>query len=106
VRSLVSQVKELLPDYGDGFVAACLHASGYQAEAVLNALLEGALPAAVQGLDPQLAAWSPPAGGGGAAAAAGPSGSQVGGGAAGAAADGWAPSSAVRCPAKHTRCLP
>jgi activating signal cointegrator complex subunit 2 len=83
VRSLVSQVKELLPDYGDGFVAACLHAAGYQPEAVVNALLEGALPAAVQGLDPQLAAWSPPAGGGGGrggGAAAGPSGSQVGGG--------------------------
>jgi activating signal cointegrator complex subunit 2 len=83
VGSLVSQVREMLPDYGDGFVAACLHASGYQAEAVINALLEGALPASVQGLDPQLASWAPPAAGGararGGAAAAGPSSDQVGG---------------------------
>jgi activating signal cointegrator complex subunit 2 len=70
LRSLVSQVKELLPEYGDGFIAACLHGCGYQAEAVINALLEGALPGSVQGLDPQLAAWAPPAAGGAKAAAA------------------------------------
>ena len=35
-------------------MAACLEACQGRTEAVVNALLEGALPAAVQGLDPQL----------------------------------------------------
>ena len=45
------QVKDLLPDYGDGFVAACLDAYGGSAEAVVGALLEGSLPASVAKLD-------------------------------------------------------
>ncbi len=32
--SLVSQVKDLLPDYGDGFLAACLHEYGNSPEQV------------------------------------------------------------------------
>ncbi|MEW5300920.1 MAG: hypothetical protein WDW36_003812 [Sanguina aurantia] len=58
---LVASVKEILPDYGDGFVAACLHAMGMKAEAVVQALLEGALPDSVAGLDSTLAVWPPAA---------------------------------------------
>lgn len=40
--------------YGDGFLVACLDHFGNNAERVTNALLEGALPAALEKLDPQL----------------------------------------------------
>lgn len=52
--SLVSQVRELLPDFGEGFVAACLEAVGRSTERAINALLEGALPAGLEALDPHL----------------------------------------------------
>ena len=44
------QVQDMLPDYGDGYVAACLHQLGGSPERVLNALLEGSLPATLAGL--------------------------------------------------------
>jgi activating signal cointegrator complex subunit 2 len=48
----VAQVRELLPDFGEGFVAACLRAvGGGGVEAALNALLEGAVPPGVEHLD-------------------------------------------------------
>lgn len=55
----MSQVKDLLPDFGDGFVAACLQQLGGSPERVLNALLEDALPALLAGMDRQLSleAW-------------------------------------------------
>lgn len=56
----MSQVKELLPDFGDGFLAAALHACGYNAEALINTLLEGGGPSGVEGLDRQLQSWAPP----------------------------------------------
>lgn len=43
--SLVSQVRDLLPDYGEGYVAACLEALGNSTEMVISALLEGDTPA-------------------------------------------------------------
>lgn len=52
--SRIQQVRELLPDYGEGFVAACLDALGGSAERVLDALLEGSPPAAASDLDPGL----------------------------------------------------
>ncbi len=55
----LGQVKDLLPDYGDGFIAACLQQLGGSPERVLNALLEGSLPAPLAGMDTQLSleAW-------------------------------------------------
>ncbi|KAI3428044.1 hypothetical protein D9Q98_006430 [Chlorella vulgaris] len=55
----IQQVKDLLPDFGDGFIAACLQQLGGSSERVLNALLESTLPAQLSDLDPQLslAAW-------------------------------------------------
>lgn len=52
-------MKDLLPDYGDGFIAACLQQLGGSPERVLNALLEGSLPAPLAGVDTQLTleAW-------------------------------------------------
>eukprot|EP00887_Chlorella_sp_A99_P006091 scaffold22.g6091.t1 len=52
--SQIQQVQDLLPDYGAGFLAACLRALGGSPERVLDALLEGSLPPAVAGLDQQL----------------------------------------------------
>ncbi|KXZ49213.1 hypothetical protein GPECTOR_22g804 [Gonium pectorale] len=57
--SLISGIKELLPDYGDGFLAACLDAYGDDSEKVVNALLEGSLLPQLSKLDPQLATWTP-----------------------------------------------
>lgn len=41
---LLRQVQEVLPGYGDGFLAACLDAAGQDAERVIHQLLEGTLP--------------------------------------------------------------
>lgn len=49
--SLVSQVKDLLPDLGEGFVLACLEEYNYDAEQVINNLLEGKLGASLEKLD-------------------------------------------------------
>lgn len=54
VLSLVSQVRDLLPDLGEGFVALCLEALGNSPEKAINALLEGNLPAEVQKFDRQM----------------------------------------------------
>lgn len=51
---MLLQVKDLLPDFGDGFVAACLQQLGNNPERVINALLEGNLPAQLASLDRQL----------------------------------------------------
>lgn len=80
--SLVASVKEILPDFGDGFVAACLHAMGNKVEAVVQALLEGSLPDSVSQLDSKLAVWPPAA----AAAARGTAVDAKGGKARGGAA--------------------
>jgi activating signal cointegrator complex subunit 2 len=50
--SLISQVRDLLPDYGEGFIAACLDSVQGDAERAINALLEGSLPDDVATLDP------------------------------------------------------
>ena len=39
--SLVSQVRDLLPDLGEGFVELCLRYFDFVPEKVINALLEG-----------------------------------------------------------------
>nr|XP_025963903.1 activating signal cointegrator 1 complex subunit 2 isoform X1 [Dromaius novaehollandiae]XP_025963904.1 activating signal cointegrator 1 complex subunit 2 isoform X1 [Dromaius novaehollandiae]XP_025963905.1 activating signal cointegrator 1 complex subunit 2 isoform X1 [Dromaius novaehollandiae]XP_025963907.1 activating signal cointegrator 1 complex subunit 2 isoform X1 [Dromaius novaehollandiae]XP_025963908.1 activating signal cointegrator 1 complex subunit 2 isoform X1 [Dromaius novaeholland len=41
--SLISQVKDLLPDLGEGFILACLEEYGYNTEQVINNILEDKL---------------------------------------------------------------
>lgn len=52
--SRISAIKELFPDYGDGYLAACLSAYGQDPERVINALLEGSLPPQLSSLDPSM----------------------------------------------------
>ena len=52
--SRISAIKELFPDYGDGFLAECLSAFGQKPERVINALLEGSLPPHLSSLDPSM----------------------------------------------------
>ena len=52
--SRISAIKELFPDYGDGFLAECLVAFGQNPERVINALLEGSLPPQLCSLDTKL----------------------------------------------------
>lgn len=40
----MQQIHEVLPGYGDGFLAACLDSCGYNVERVIAQLLEGNLP--------------------------------------------------------------
>lgn len=49
--SLVSAVKDILPDLGDAFVDACLKHYGDNVESVINALLEDNLPPRLASLD-------------------------------------------------------
>lgn len=93
LRSLVSAVKDVLPDYGDGYVEACLQVSGWDSAAAVNNLLTGELPAELAALD-RSAATNPLARdalrGAGGAVGAGPT--QASEGARGGYADGlsWA----------------
>lgn len=49
--SKISQIHDLFPDFGDGFIEACLEANDDDVEAVIMQLLEDSLPASVRGLD-------------------------------------------------------
>ncbi|XP_054852381.1 activating signal cointegrator 1 complex subunit 2 [Eublepharis macularius] len=49
--SLISQVKDLLPDLGEGFVLACLEEYNYEVEQVINNILEDKLVASLEKLD-------------------------------------------------------
>ncbi|KAG8596652.1 hypothetical protein GDO81_001999 [Engystomops pustulosus] len=49
--SLVSQVKDLLPDLGEGFILQCLEEYGHNPEIVINHLLEENLSPRLQELD-------------------------------------------------------
>ena len=50
------QVREVLPGYGAGFIAACLDACGGDPERVVHQLLEGTLPPELAALDPHMPA--------------------------------------------------
>lgn len=62
--SLISQVKDLLPDLGEGFILACLEHYGYDPEQVINNILEERLAPALSQLDRSLDRWERQAGGG------------------------------------------
>ncbi|XP_071672145.1 activating signal cointegrator 1 complex subunit 2 isoform X3 [Patagioenas fasciata] len=49
--SLISQVKDLLPDLGEGFILACLEQYSYNAEQVINNILEDKLLPCLDKLD-------------------------------------------------------
>lgn len=51
ITSKISQVHDLFPDYGEGFIEACLKASDNNVEQVIMQLLENNLPSAVSQLD-------------------------------------------------------
>jgi len=51
LESMVSAVRDLLPELGCGFVELCLEEFGYDVEKVVNALLENNLPPNLQGVD-------------------------------------------------------
>ncbi|ELW66526.1 Activating signal cointegrator 1 complex subunit 2 [Tupaia chinensis] len=52
--SLISQVKDLLPDLGEGFILACLEHYHYDPEQVINNILEERLAPALSQLDRSL----------------------------------------------------
>ncbi|KAM9178885.1 activating signal cointegrator 1 complex subunit 2 isoform 2-T3 [Mergus octosetaceus] len=49
--SLISQVKDLLPDLGEGFILACLEEYSYNAEQVINNILEDKLVPSLEKMD-------------------------------------------------------
>uniref|UniRef100_A0A8C7Y7K3 Activating signal cointegrator 1 complex subunit 2 n=1 Tax=Oryzias sinensis TaxID=183150 RepID=A0A8C7Y7K3_9TELE len=49
--SLLSCIRDLLPDLGEGFLLACLQEYNYNAELVINNILEDRLPPALNQLD-------------------------------------------------------
>ncbi|KAL7319497.1 hypothetical protein PS15m_002626 [Mucor circinelloides] len=49
--SKISQIHDLFPGFGDGFIEACLDANNDDVEVVIMQLLEDSLPASVSGLD-------------------------------------------------------
>ncbi|XP_072944768.1 activating signal cointegrator 1 complex subunit 2 [Epargyreus clarus] len=50
-ESLISEVKDILPHLGDGFILKCLQHYGFNSERVINSLLEGTLAESLKGLD-------------------------------------------------------
>lgn len=55
-ESKISHIKDILPDYGNGFIAACLEAYDNNPEEVLQRILEGTLHPSLQSLDTTLEA--------------------------------------------------
>ncbi|KAL8492115.1 hypothetical protein ACS0TY_023659 [Phlomoides rotata] len=56
IESKISQIKELFPDYGRGFLVACLEAYNNDTEEVIQRILEGTLHEELQSLDISLEA--------------------------------------------------
>lgn len=54
LQAYIAPIKEVMPDFGDGFLAAVLQHFSYNSEQVIHALLEGALPPELQALDPHM----------------------------------------------------
>ncbi|KAJ2484046.1 hypothetical protein EV174_002745 [Coemansia sp. RSA 2320] len=53
----IRQIKELIPDLGDGFIRACLDYYGSNTEAVVGALFEGNLPPSLAEMDRTASSW-------------------------------------------------
>ncbi|CAL8461773.1 g1304 [Coccomyxa elongata] len=54
LKRKTEQIRELFPEYGAGFLAACLSSCGHDAERVIHQLLEGSLPPELSRLDPKM----------------------------------------------------
>lgn len=54
MESKISQIKDLFPDYGQGFLVACLEAYNQNPEEVIQRILEGTLHDDLQSLDTSL----------------------------------------------------
>ncbi|KAI9145636.1 hypothetical protein BKA69DRAFT_450615 [Paraphysoderma sedebokerense] len=59
VVAMISQVQDLFPELGDGFVEACLSRYNNSTEEVINALLEGNLPPDLASLDRSMKRMQP-----------------------------------------------
>lgn len=55
LESLLSHIRDLLPDLGDGFILACLEEYGYNTELVINNILEDKLSPSLDKLDRAMA---------------------------------------------------
>ncbi|XP_043096620.1 activating signal cointegrator 1 complex subunit 2 isoform X2 [Puntigrus tetrazona] len=55
VESLLSHIRDLLPDLGEGFILACLEEYGYKSELVINNILEDKLSPSLDKLDRAMA---------------------------------------------------
>ena len=55
----INRILEVLPEYGRGFLAACLDSTNHDPEAVIHQLLEGSLPKHLSKMDPHLTSWQP-----------------------------------------------
>ncbi|MCD7447107.1 hypothetical protein HAX54_023852 [Datura stramonium] len=60
MESKISQIKDLFPDYGKGFLAACLEVYNQNPEEVIQRILEGTLHEELQSLDISLEEIPPP----------------------------------------------
>ncbi|GMP80875.1 hypothetical protein CsSME_00035812 [Camellia sinensis var. sinensis] len=60
VESKISQIRDLFPDYGRGFLSACLEVYNQNPEEVIQRILEGTLHEDLQSLDTSLEAIPPP----------------------------------------------
>ena len=54
ILSEVSQVRDLLPDLGEGYIASCLDEFNHEMEATINALLEDSVPQKLKKLDKKM----------------------------------------------------
>ncbi|XP_021932791.1 activating signal cointegrator 1 complex subunit 2 isoform X2 [Zootermopsis nevadensis] len=54
LESLITEVKDILPHLGDGFVERCLEHFNFVSESVINAILEDTLPADLRNIDQTL----------------------------------------------------
>ncbi|XAR48419.1 hypothetical protein NMG60_11031240 [Bertholletia excelsa] len=59
-ESKISQIKDLFPDYGKGFLSACLEVYDQNPEEVIQRILEGTLHPDLQSLDTSLESIPPP----------------------------------------------
>lgn len=59
IESKISQVKDLFPDYGNGFISACLEVYNHDPEEVIQRILEGNLHSDLLSLDTSLAVIPP-----------------------------------------------
>ncbi|KAL5706821.1 hypothetical protein ACHQM5_024939 [Ranunculus cassubicifolius] len=60
IESKISQIKDLFPDYGKGFLGACLEAYNHNPEEVIQRILEGTLHEELQSMDISLDKIPPP----------------------------------------------